>query len=147
MAEPLLAVVRVPVQNSRVDKALEEEWDAWEAYADEYDTHHLDETKTWVPPNLGALVRAVRRTSLCRWSPSASHASLHLCAGVRFDAERSPAFVARNRTDGYLVYPRYPRGGVDDIQPTLVTNSATEAAAELERLLTDWNPLPPASPT
>ncbi len=102
---------------------------------------------TWVPPNLGALVRAVRMTSLCRWVPSNSHTNFHLRAGLRFDAERSPALITRRRPYGYLVFPRYPRGEADDVRPTLVTHSPTEAAAELERLLADWYPLAAANQT
>ncbi|MBO2460540.1 hypothetical protein [Actinomadura violacea] len=124
-----------------MDTVIKEEWDSWEVYAAEDDAAHVDETKTWVPPNLAALVQAVRQTPLCRWAPGTSHAHFHLCAGLRFDAEWSPAFVARSRAEGYLVFPRHPRDDADDVHPTLVTHSAREAAAELERLLADWHPL------
>lgn len=129
-----------------MDTALNEKWDSWEKYAAKYDDYH-DGMKTRVPPNLGALVQAVRQTSLCRWAPSTSHAFFHLRAGLSFDAQRSPAFVARRRTEGYLVFPRYPQDAADDVQPTLVTHSATKAAAELERLLADWHPLDATRPS
>lgn len=130
-----------------METELNKRWNSWEAYANRYDADHMDETNTRVPPNLGPLVRAVRLTSLRRWAPSTSHEYFHLRAGLRFDAARSPALIARHRTYGYLVFPRYPQDEDDDVRPTLVTRAATEAAAELERLLANWRPAVAAETT
>jgi hypothetical protein len=122
-----------------MDLSLEALWDWEERRADELDARSAG-ANTWVPSNLGALVRAVRRTPLGRWAPITSHACFLLTADTRWDSEWSPAFVARTRTDGYSVH----HGPISDytghVVPTLVTSAAEEAAAELATLLLGWRP-------
>ncbi|QKG23700.1 hypothetical protein ACTIVE_5343 [Actinomadura verrucosospora] len=95
---------------------------------------------TWVPPNLGALVRAARRTTMRRWAPGTGHECFALVADLRWNTEWSPAFVARTRSQGYAVHAAPLQDYTDELLPTLITKSASAAAAELELLLAHWAP-------
>jgi hypothetical protein len=100
----------------------------------------------WVPPNLGDLVRAIRRTSLVRFFPFTAHACF--CLSLRIDQWRpgigdgriAPAFISRTRDIGYYVWSGNPYRS-DDATVVLTTDNPEDASAELERLLIEWPPL------
>ncbi|MCP2338976.1 hypothetical protein [Actinomadura rupiterrae] len=129
-----------------MDEALVLWWDGFERAADEEDAFCSDARRpSWVPPNMGALARAVRRTSLCRLFPFTSHALL--CLSDREDfwqagllgGQIAPAFVARTCEDGYLVHSG-SAAEPHEASRVLVTHDAVVAAAQLELLLAAWPP-------
>ena len=128
------------MDNEIVDDPLASVWDAEEVWADEFDAW-CNEPGTWVPPNFGGLVRAVRATILRRFSPFTSHEYFCLAAGPRFWIDESlvaPVFIGRTRDHGYHVWSGhlFDASGFE----VLVTDDAREAAGELERLLDGWTP-------
>lgn len=114
-------------------------WDEFQDMADDWDASCLNPAETWVPPNLGALVRATRTTSLARLYPCTAHACL--CFGDRPDFWRAdhsvaPAFISRTRGDGYLVWSGSPYK-----QPQVLVRTTADpatAASALGRLLVGW---------
>lgn len=118
----------------------------WENLADSarlQDAHNQDPCKSWVPPNLAALVAAVRRTQLSRFYPFTGHEYLYFADGPGVWDEKgevAPACIGRDRPEGYLVlqgptvYSRLP----GQVTCTLTTHDPDEAAAEAERLLAGW---------
>ena len=118
-------------------------WDNFETIDREVRPHTLDGDQSWDAPNLGALVRAVRRTSLHRLFPFTTLNQFCLGDGSDFwkagadGGQIAPAFVARTPERGYLVWAGNP---YHDVQtpPVLVTKDPEAAARCLERLLADW---------
>jgi Family of unknown function (DUF6193) len=114
-------------------------WDFLAAAAHEDDEANRDPRRSWVPPTLAVLVAAVRATSLTRFYPFTSHARLCFSDGPEWWSGKGqvvPAYVARNRENGYMV----SRGGPYDESAAIVlsTEDAKTAAYELERLLEGW---------
>lgn len=112
----------------------------WECTADvarDRDAY-CQEIESWVPPNLAALVAAVRRTL---FYPFMGHEYLYFAdgPGVWDDkGEVAPACIG-NRPEGYVVL----QGGFyqrtwGPTTCTLTTHDPDEAAAEAERLLAGW---------
>jgi hypothetical protein len=98
---------------------------------------------SWVPPNLAALVAAVRRTQLTRFYPFTGHEWLHFADGPgvwdHFWDQSAPACIG-NCPEGYVVVQGavgYRAPGRQVIR-TLTTHDPDEAAAEAERLLAGW---------
>jgi hypothetical protein len=101
------------------------------------------DNNSWVPPNLAALVAAVRRTQLTRFYPFTGHQFLHFADGPgvwdHFWACGAPACI-ENGPEGYAVFQGavgYGAPGQQVIR-TLTTHDPDEAAAEAERLLAGW---------
>lgn len=117
----------------------------WENLADSAKLNDADNPGpdiTWVPPALGALVAAVMRTRLIRFCPFMALEHPHFADGPGVwdhKGEVAPAFIDRNRPEGYIVcqgsYHQRPPGPVTR---TLTTHDPDEAAAETERLLAAW---------
>lgn len=103
---------------------------------------YCQEVESGVPPNLAALVAAVRRTRLTRFYPFMGHEWLYFADGPGVWDEKgevAPACVGQRRPEGYLVF----QGAVGYGPPgqavcTLTTHDPNEAAAEAERLLSGW---------
>jgi len=127
-----------PVQRGN----LANEWENMADGAREQDAH-CQAINSWVPPNLAALVAAVRRTQLTRFYPFTGHEWLHFADGPgvwdHFWDQGAPVCIG-NRPEGYVVL----HGAVGYRAPgqqvicTLITHDPDEAAAEAERLLTEW---------
>ena len=127
-----------PVQRGN----LANEWENLADAARERDAYCQDPRKTWVPPNLAALVAAVRRTRLTRFYPFTGHEYLYFADGPGVWDEKgeiAPACIGRNRLEGYLVFPgAVLHGPPGQLVCTLTTHDPDEAAAEAERLLAGW---------
>ncbi|GHF77422.1 hypothetical protein GCM10018790_64420 [Kitasatospora xanthocidica] len=85
---------------------------------------------------LVALVSAARGSGLARFYPFTSMGRLCFSTGPRWwmgDGEPVPAFVTVNPEDGYVVWRGSPY--VHPAEVALVTRSAIEAVAGLERVL------------
>jgi hypothetical protein len=126
----------IPVQRGN----LASMWECWADVARDRDALRL-ETGGWEPPNLAALVAAVRQTRLTRFFPFMGHDILYFADGPGIwddKGEVAPACIA-NRPEGYVV----SQGAVGYGPPgpaidTLTTYDPDEAAAEAERLLEGW---------
>jgi hypothetical protein len=115
-------------------------WECWADVARDRDTRCL-ETDSWVPPNLAALVAAVRRTRLARFFPFMGHEYLYFADGPGIwddKGEVAPACIA-NWPEGYVVFQgAVGYGSPGQVICTLTTYDPDEAAAEAERLLAGW---------
>ncbi|MER5642732.1 DUF6193 family natural product biosynthesis protein [Kitasatospora sp. NPDC002227] len=96
-----------------MSESLGDTWDSLTRWAAEWDEGLRTPGRAWTAPNLSALVHAARHSSLGRYYPSASHASL------RFSTEPESARtlqvgIALSLSGGYLVHvqptPDEPRG-------------------------------------
>ena len=97
------------------------------------------DSNSWVPPNLAALVAAVRRTQLTRFYPFTSHEWLRFADGPGVWDEKgevAPACIG-NWPEGYVVLHGAWTTG-QQLTCTLTTHNPDEAAAEAERLLAGW---------
>ena len=123
-----------PIQRGNLDN----EWENIADSARAHDARCQDPRQSWVPPNLAALVAAVRRTQVSRFYPFTAHEYLCFADGPGVwhqEGELAPACVGRTRPEGYLVYQGQPYG---HRTLTLTTHVPDEAAAEVERLLAGW---------
>jgi hypothetical protein len=121
-----------------VDDSPQASWDFCLQVAQGID-HVCRGDDTWVPPILTALVTAVRATSLRRLHPFTSHAALSLSSGPRCweqGAKTAPAFISLDPAGHYNVW-----SGHADVAGALAcaTSDPEHAAAELERLLAQWD--------
>jgi hypothetical protein len=122
-----------PVQRGN----LASQWEHVAHSARLQDASSQDPHKSWVPPNLAALVAAVRRTRLSRFYPFTGHEYLYFADGPGVWDEKgevAPVCVGRNRPEGYFVV----QGPPGKATCTLTTHDPDEAAAEAERLLAGW---------
>jgi hypothetical protein len=103
---------------------------------------HCQETDSWVPPNLAALIAAVRRTRLTRFYPFTSHQFLCFADGPVRDRQAgvAPAYI-ENGPEGYVVLHEAvgDRAPGQQVIRTLTTHDPDEAAAEAEWLLAGWD--------
>jgi len=115
-------------------------WECWADVARDKDAYFQDR-ETWVPPNLAALIAAVRRTRLTRFYPFMGHEYLYFADGPGIWDEKgevAPACIGRSRPEGYLVFQGAPGYGTGQVTCTLTTRDPDEAAAEADRLLAGW---------
>jgi hypothetical protein len=122
-----------PVQRGN----LASQWEALEHSAQLADAHNQDSRESSVPPNLAALVGAVRRTRLSRFYPFTGHEYLYFKDGPGVwdhQGEVAPVCIGRNRPEGYLVLHNLQ----GRVICALTTHDPDEAAAEAERLLAGW---------
>jgi hypothetical protein len=117
----------------------------WENLADSARAKDADNPgpdKTRVPPTLATLVAAVMRTRLIRFYPFMALEHLHFADGPGVwdhEGEVAPAFIDRNRSEGYIVYQgSYHQRPPGQVTRTLTTHDPDEAAAEADRLLAGW---------
>jgi hypothetical protein len=115
----------------------------WECMADvarDKDAYCQD-IESWVPPNLAALVAAVRRTRLTRFYPFMGHEYLYFADGPGVWDEKgevAPTCIG-NRPEGYVVFQgTVGYGPPGQVVCALTTHDPDEAAAEAERLLAGW---------
>ena len=142
---PLQRVAKRRVPDERVTSSLEpleSVWDSHESAADEEDRGRQDPTASWVPPILGDLIRAVRKTALYRFSPFMSLNRLCFSTGPQWwagNGEVVPASIELSPDKQYAVVAGGPYGPAAG-KVSLATTSAKDAAAEAERLLSAWSP-------
>lgn len=116
----------------------------WENVADSAVLHdaYCRDTNSWVPPNLAALIEAVRRTQLTRFFPFRALWYLHFADGPGVWDEKgevAPVCI-ENGPDGYVVHHGAVGYGApgQQVNRMLTTHDPDEAAAEAERLLAGW---------
>ncbi|MFE4514633.1 hypothetical protein ACFRMQ_10650 [Kitasatospora sp. NPDC056783] len=116
--------------------SLSEAWDFQaEAAAEQDDLCRLP-GRSWVPPILSDLILAARHTSLSRYYPFTSHATLRFGTGPRWwlgDGEVLTVAIALVPEGRYLVHTRTSHDGLPLAE--LETASAGEAAAKAEQLV------------
>jgi hypothetical protein len=95
-----------------------------------------------IPPNLAALVAAVRRTRLTRFYPFTGHEYLYFADGPGvWDGERVIAPVrVGNCAEGYVVLQDAVGSRAPGLRATcaITTHDPAAAAAEADRLLAGW---------
>ncbi|MFD8783643.1 DUF6193 family natural product biosynthesis protein [Kitasatospora sp. NPDC059599] len=116
---------------------LSEAWDFQiRAAADQDDSCRIP-GRSWVPPILHDLVLAARRTSLSRYYPFTSHATLRFSTGPQWwagDGDVLAVAVALVPEGRYLVCTLPTADGVSSVEE-LETASADEAVARVEQLV------------
>ncbi|MEV7602968.1 hypothetical protein AB0O91_36940 [Kitasatospora sp. NPDC089797] len=115
--------------------SLSQAWDFQTRAAAEQDDLCRTPGRSWVPPILRDLVLAARNTSLSRYHPFTSHATLRFSTGPTWwlgDADVLAVAIALVPEGRYLVHTRSPHDGTFTAQ--LETPDADEAAARAEHL-------------
>ncbi|MFE7528071.1 hypothetical protein ACFU7Y_20485 [Kitasatospora sp. NPDC057542] len=115
---------------------LSEAWDFQTQAAAEQDDLCRIPGRSWVPPILQDLVLAARNTSLGRYYPFTSHASLRFSTGPQWwlgDGDILAIAIALVPEGRYLVYVQTSHDG--SYSAELETTSADEAAAKAEQLV------------
>ncbi|MEV7186584.1 DUF6193 family natural product biosynthesis protein [Kitasatospora sp. NPDC093102] len=115
---------------------LSEAWDFQARAAAEQDDLCRIPGGSWIPPILQDLVLAARSTSLSRYYPFTSHATLRFSTGPQWwlgDGDILAVAIALVPEGRYLVYTQTSHDGPSSAG--LETTSADEAAATAEQLV------------